>query len=165
MELSDLRDETVYELYVTGSDAYGNEAKSDTNTYTTPLDTRPPEITKVAFESSNVGLDKQDTAQIAVSWETNEDSTSMVEYGEGVSGDQYTNKSVEDKTMSKSHLVIVGDLIPSKPYHFRVTSVDKGNNTGTSPDNTVISGETPKSVLAIILQSLKNAFGWIGGGV
>jgi len=158
-----LNDSTSYEVYATGTDQYGNEAKSDTNTFTTPLDTTPPVISDLTIETSNVGLGKEDKAQIAVSWITNKAATSQVEYGEGVSGDQYSNKTTEDKGLVTQHLVIISDLTPSSPYHLHAVSVDKNGNIGKSDDSTAIPGEVQKSILQIILQTLQNVFGWIGG--
>ena len=117
----------------------------------------------IVIETSNVGVGKEDEAQIAVSWKTDEPATSRVDYGEGISSDQYTQSSTEDPTQTNSHLVIVSGLQDSTPYHLRVCSKDKGGNETCSKDNTVIPGEAPKSILNIILQALNNAFGWIGG--
>jgi hypothetical protein len=122
----------------------------------------PPQISQITIETSNVGLDKQDKAQIAVSWRTDEPTTSQVEYGEGISGTKYTNKTNEDKALITSHLVIIPDLTPGKPYHIRVISTDKGNNTTKSQDHTVISGDVPRSALQIILNTFTRLFGWLG---
>ncbi|MDD3774284.1 MAG: hypothetical protein PHW50_03340, partial [Patescibacteria group bacterium] len=97
----------------------------------------------------------------AVSWETDEPATSFVEYAEGLNGNQYTNKTVEDKALTTKHLVVISELIPSKPYHLRVVSADKANNIGRSEDSTAITGEVPKSVLQLILKTLGNTFGWL----
>jgi hypothetical protein len=162
MTIDNLADSTVYEVYTTGIDEFGNEAVSDTNTFTTPLDTRPPKITDVVIETSNVGTGQEDEAQIAISWKTDEPATSYVEYAEGIESQSYTNKSTEDPTQTNSHLVIVSGLKDKTPYHLRVCSRDKGNNNSCSADTPLIPGETPKSILKILLNALENAFGWVG---
>lgn len=160
--INDLLDSSNYKIYVSGIDNFGNIVESDINTVSTPLDTRPPQISQITIETSNVGLDKQDKAQIAVSWRTDEPTTSQVEYGEGISGTEYTNKTTEDKALTTNHLVIIPDLTPSKPYHIRVISTDKGNNTTKSEDHTVIPGDVPRSALQIILNTFTRLFGWLG---
>ncbi len=160
--LSNLEDDTQYTFTLSGSDQFGNKVRSDQNILRTSFDTRPAIISNVVVETSNVGLDKQDKAQIAVSWQTDEPTTSMVEYSEGISGSDYTQRTTEDKALTTSHLVIIPDLIPNKPYHIRVVSTDKGNNITKSPDHTVIPGDVPKSALQIILQTFKHLFGWLG---
>lgn len=161
MTINDLADSAIYEVYITGIDEYGNEAKSEINTFTTPLDSRPPKITDIIIESSNVGVGKEDEAQIAVSWKTDEPATSYVEYAKGISGESYTGKTVEDPIQSNAHLVIVSGLESQIPYHLRVCSTDRGNNSICSNDNVAIPGEAPKSILNIILNALRNTFGWI----
>jgi len=155
-----LSDDSIYLIVAQGRDSIGNLAESSTQSFKTPLDTRAPSISDVTVETSNVGLGKEDKAQIAVSWKTDEPATSMVEYGEGLSGG-YTNKTIEDKTLTAQHLVIISELTPSIPYHLRVVSADRANNITQSEDTTAITGEVQKSILQIILQTLKNVFGWI----
>ena len=161
LNISSLVDSTTYQLYAFGIDEYGNIAKSEVNTFQTPIDSRPPTVSDIAIETSNVGLGNQDEAQIVVSWKTDEPASSFVEYGEGISGDDYNFKTNIDPTFTTSHLVIISGLKESTPYHLRVASTDKGDNTSYSTDNTVIPGEVKKSTLTLILAALSNAFGWL----
>jgi len=162
LTIPNLIDSTTYQLYAYGIDNYGNTTTSDTNTFQTPLDSRPPTVSDIVIETSNVGLGNQDEAQIVVSWKTDEPATSFVEYGEGISGEDYNFKTSVDPTLTTSHLVIISGLKESTPYHLRVASTDKGDNTSYSTDNTVIPGEVKKSTLTLILSALSNAFGWLG---
>ena len=161
-EVSGLSDSSVYDFYVAGADAYGNTAKSSTLSFSTPADRRPPTISEIITETSNVGLNKQDKAQIVISWKTDEQSTSYVEYDTGLSGSEYKQKSAEDKNLTNSHIVILSDLTPSQPYHLRVSSADKGNNIAKSEDITIIAGDVPKSIFNIITNTFENVFGWLG---
>ncbi|MCX6809222.1 MAG: hypothetical protein NTZ65_00475 [Candidatus Berkelbacteria bacterium] len=160
-DLSGLSDSTVYDLYVQGSDQFGNTAKSDINSFSTPLDTTPPVISDVTVETSNVGLNRQDKAQIAVGWKTNKLATSQVEYGQGLAGDQYASRSTDDKTLTNSHLVIISDLEPNQPYHIRIDSTDKNGNVGRSEDQSVVPGDVQKSLLNVILDAFNGIFGWM----
>jgi len=162
VELSKLTDNTSYSFYVSGTDGFGNKAISDEFSFATPFDSRAAVISDVLVETSNIGLNQEDKAQIVVSWNTDEPATSLVEYSEGLTGDQYTQKTTEDKNLSSSHLVIISDLKPNTPYHFKVVSRDKGTNLSESSDQSIIAGDVPKSILNIIVDTFENVFGWIG---
>lgn len=162
VELTGLNDSTTYDLYVQGTDQYNNTAKSDTNSFTTPVDTTPPSILDVEVETSNVGLNRQDKSQIVVSWKTNKLSKGFVEYASGFSGDNYSFKANSSNDLSDTHLVIISDLEPNMPYHFRISATDKNGNIGYSDDQPVIPGEVQKSILNTLLGSLQNVFGWLG---
>jgi len=162
LSISSLPNSATYEFYVAGTDAYGNSTQSSVLSFSTPADRRPPTISDVATETSNVGLNKQDKAQIVVSWKTDEPSTSYVEYDKGLTGSDYTQKTGEDKTMTNSHLVIISDLVPNQPYHLRVVSSDAGGNQATSEDIAIIAGDVPKSIFNIITDTFTNVFGWLG---
>ena len=162
VSLSNLKDNTDYRLTVSGTDQFGNTVTSSEQIFKTNMDTRPPKISDIVIETSNVGLGKTDSVQISVSWKTDELATSQVEYNEGLGGDIYTKKTQGDKTLTNSHLVIISGLKPGAPYHLRVVSADEAGNIANSPDNTVISGAVPKSILQLIIQILNQIFGWIG---
>lgn len=160
--ISDLADSSIYTVYATGRDQFGNLVESEKTTYSTPDDTRPPKIANIVIEASNVGNQSESNAQIAVSWKTDEPTTSQIEYGDGIVGEEYTRKTLLDGSYTNHHLVIISDLDPGKPYHLRVISTDQAGNITTSGDNTVITGEVSKSALGIIVNALQNVFGWMG---
>lgn len=99
---------------------------------------------------------------MVVSRRNDEPTTSKVEYGEGISGDQYNQSTNEDAAMSNSHLVVVSGLTDDRPYHLRVCSKDKGLNITCSGDNTVVPGESKKSLFTILLNTFNKTFGWLG---
>lgn len=160
--ISDMLDNTIYQLRAKGRDRFGNIATSDLVTYSTPFDTRPPKISEISLETAIIGAGKEATAQIIVAWKTDEVATSQVEYAEGVGGDMYTNRTVDDATLTNSHLVIVSDLRHSKPYHLRVVSKDGAGNASKSGDQAVITGRATDSVLDLIISNLQATFGWLG---
>lgn len=160
--INDLADDLEYQFYLSGYDQFGNQAISDINTFQTPLDSSPPEISDIQAETSNVGLDKKDKAQIAIFWKTDEPAKCLVEYAEGISGDNYLLQTAEDEQSDGSHLAVISDLKPQTPYHFRIVCADKGNNQTISSSQTIISGEVTTSVLNLILKTLNSLFGWIG---
>ena len=159
-EIVGLSDSTKYTFFAEGRDQFGNLATSAAVTYQTQNDSRAPKLSDVTSETSNVGYGEKDKGQMAVSWKSDEPSTSLVEYGKGLSGD-LTQKTVEDKTLTNDHLVIISDLEPNQPYRFRADSADKAGNIAKTDETVVVVGDVQKSVLSIILQSIRNAFGWI----
>ncbi len=161
MFISGLLDATTYYLIVSERDVYGNLAVRETQSFTTAYDTKPPEILKLTIDTASQGVGKGAKSQLIVSWETNEPSTSQVEYGLGVSNKEYSNKTNEDTNLVKNHIVIVNDLEPSMPYHLRVVSKDAAGNTAYSVDNVVVTRMPSESAFDLIINALKENFGWI----
>ena len=159
--IAELEDASTYKIYAQGRDQFGNLAESEVITYETPKDSRAPKIFDVITETSNVG-NKGEKAQVAVSWKTDEPATSEVAYGAGIDSNDYTNKTKEDKTLTKEHLVIIADLEPGKPYHLRALSSDDAGNVAESEPSAVVTGEVSKSAMKIILDILQSIFGWMG---
>lgn len=161
MFISGLLDNTTYLLQVQGRDAYGNLATSETVQFTTDIDTRPPIISNLIVETASQGSGKDAKAQIIVSWETNEPSTSQVEYGAGVGGENYTSKSPQDSSLNKTHVVVLSDLDSGTPYSVRVLSDDAVGNTATSGNYTIVTSMPTESALDLILGTLRDNFGWL----
>jgi hypothetical protein len=156
-----LADNSVYEISVSGRDKFGNEATSSKETFDTPKDSRPPKISDIIIETSNVGNISTGKAQAVISWKTDEPANSQIEYGEGLGGSDYIYKTTLDKTYTNNHLVIISDLDPSKPYHLRILTDDMAGNLTKSGDNTIVTGDVSRSVLDIIFTTLQNIFGWL----
>ena len=90
-------------------------------------DMKPPVISGV-----NIGPIKKDVfLETTIAWETDEPSTSCVEYG---LSDQYGQLASKDTTLKKYHTVTLYDLISAKKYHFRVKSRDVSGNEAVSKD-------------------------------
>jgi len=162
LRVEGLEDQATYSITVSGRDQFGNFAEYTAPSVTTPIDTRAPKLSNLTIEVRASGVGSTQKAQIIVSWETDEPSTSMVEYDQGISGDTYGFKSQQDQVYSTTHVVILSELEPSKIYHLRAVSSDKSGNQGSSPDTSAITGKTQKSIIDIILNSLINSFGWLG---
>jgi len=162
LNVSDLADKSVYSFTVTGLDPHGTSLKYPyTTEITTPKDTRKPKISNLIVEIKSSGFGANQKAQAVVSWNTDEPSTTQVEYEQGISGNEYKNKSKTDIAYSTSHAVILSDLEPSKIYHLRAVSSDPSGNTGYSEDTTTITGKQQDSILDIIITSLQRSLGWI----
>jgi hypothetical protein len=156
-----LNDNTEYRYYLYGRDEIGNEARSSEDILKSQDDTRPPMISDLVIESSNQGTGDSSYSQLIISWKTDELASSQVEYGEGSSSDSYTNKTQEDATLQNTHMIIIGNLDPSRVYHLRAVSKDKAGNFGYSLDNAYITKKKTESIFDIIIDTLTRAFSWL----
>ena len=161
MLVSSLKDNTDYVMTAKGRDAYGNTASSDANKVQTDFDTRPPEVFDVFVEISTVGLGLDAKGQAVISWQTDENSTSQVEYGIGITGQTYTHKTQEDNILSTTHVVVISDLKPATTYHFRVLSKDASDNKGLSDDSYFLTEQAQESIFGLIAKYLEEAIGWL----
>jgi len=166
MIIRGLLPQTDYILVVKGRDKIGNEAVGDTQRFTTATDTRPPQITDLRVEGAAIPptatTAQESTAQLIVSWNTDEPATSQVEFGEGT-GTTYSSKTQEDSNLTYNHVVIISNLTPSKVYHLRAISKDKAGNVGHSIDTVTITPKATENALNLVITNLQEAFGFIGG--
>lgn len=162
MVVSDLLSNQSYTLIIKGRDNIGNEAISETQQFTTSIDTRPPSISNIDIQSSSAiratGINQESISQLVISWDTDEPSTSQVQYGEGT-GTTYSQSSSEDSSLTVNHLVIINNLSPSKVYHLSVISNDKDGNKSQSSDQVTITAKSTDSTLDLITSSIKDIFG------
>lgn len=159
--LDGLENQSTYKITASGADSLGNLAEGSSVSVQTPVDARPPVISEITVGTSNVGLNKLDTAQVVIFWKTDELATSQVEYGVGLAGDNYTEKSAENSALSLQHVVIVPNLTPASLYHLRVVSADKVGNVAKSDSQAIVSATVPRSTLSILLAALQKAFSWV----
>jgi hypothetical protein len=165
MIIRSLLPQTNYILIVKGRDKMGNEAISDSQKLTTATDTRPPQISDLHVEGSNIppitttGQDQK--AQLIVSWNSDEISSSQVEFGEGT-GSVYSQKTQEDSNLTFNHIVIISNLTPSKVYHLKALSKDKIGNIGNSIDTVTITPKATDNALNLVVGNLQEAFGFLG---
>jgi chitodextrinase len=94
-----------------------------------------------------------------VTWVTNEDSTSKVEYG---STNSYGSSS-EDSTLTKIHSITLYDFDSGTTYHYRVISADANSNTATSSDYTFTTNNLGGT--EIVTQTVYVAGGGGGGAI
>jgi hypothetical protein len=162
MEIEGLDPDSAYQLIVEGVDAMGNRATSGVYAFTTATDTRPPEVLGIKSEgdiqSSDIQTDRSRSAQLIISWETDEPSTSQVLYGEGAANDGYPYSTQTDAEMRYKHVMIVSNLTPSKVYHFKVVSRDSAGNVGESGSVTSITPKSTDTVVDSVLGSLSRIF-------
>ncbi len=69
----------------------------------------------------------------AVTWQTDEPATGLIEYG--LTSD-YTQSTAASGISETLHRVIIGDLLPDTLYHYRVVTTDAAGNQTLSADKT-----------------------------
>lgn len=161
MEISGLKPQTEYLAYAEGVDQLGNKAVSESIRFTTKTDTRPPKIFNIKVEedllSRTVQTEKSRSAQLIVTWETDEPSTSKVEFGEGSVG-IYSSSSRIDQALRTKHLVIISGLTPSKVYSLQIVSSDDAGNTAKFGPLVSITPKSNNTVLETVFGTIADIF-------
>jgi len=160
MVLYDLAPQTTYGLLIKGKDVVGNEAVGELQQVTTAADTRPPLISELKVDGEVLGTGDEATAQLIVSYKTDEPSTAQIEFGEG-SGSTYSQKTQEDGNLSINHLVVISELSPSKVYHLRAISKDEFGNKTESIDKVVITPKATENALDLVITNMSSIFGFL----
>jgi len=107
------------------------------------VDSTPPRISDIS--ASNITETGAD-----ISWETNEESDSQVEYWASP-----TTLSPLDTERVLNHLVSLTDLTPGTTHHFRVMSTDKADNQAASDEHTFTTlGKPPAAAFTSTLLSI-----------
>ncbi|PYV89611.1 MAG: hypothetical protein DMG05_13155, partial [Acidobacteria bacterium] len=141
--LSGLLAGRLYHYRVKSRDVTGNTGVSADFTFTTlnAADTTPPLISGVT--SSNIT-----TNAAMITWITDEDSDSQVEYGLSTS---YGSLSNLLSTPTKTHSINLAGLDSGRTYYYRVKSKDAAGNLATSGNFTfvtvVVDNTPPADVL------------------
>jgi hypothetical protein len=157
--LKDLDDNTTYHFQASATDQFKNNVKSSDSSFSTPLDTKGPEISELKVDVLPAS-ESSDTASVIISWTTDKASTTLIEYDDKGSGEKYEEQTTEDVSLNTSHTVMIKDLNTSSNYRFRIVAKDKrGNLTQTKPA-TFITPTKEKSLIQIIIKSLEDTFSW-----
>ncbi|MBI2635580.1 MAG: fibronectin type III domain-containing protein [Parcubacteria group bacterium] len=138
ISLTNLTLDTLYHYRVKSRDASGNLATSEDATFRTAqlstIDTTPPQISNVNASAS--------VSSITVTWQTNEQTDSKVEYGTSAT----YGSAVSTTTLWTSHSLVLPNLSPDTLYHYRVKSKDASGNESQSSNNTIRTvSDTPGS--------------------
>lgn len=152
----------VYEIELQSQDAQGNMAVQSISLFSTTKDDLPPVVSNIKVDST-VFLDKEGKIQTIISWLTNEPSTSLVYYQEGVHRGEVelANKTGLNISYSKDHIMVFTKFKSNSVYTFRVESVDSGGNVSLSDPHTFMTPKKQESILDIILRILGKTFGWM----
>ncbi|ADG83696.1 fibronectin type III domain-containing protein [Thermincola potens] len=128
VDISGLTPNTTYHYRITVTDAGGNSFTTDDMTFTTGAvpDVVAPAVYDVAYTDVT-----SDSA--VISWQTDEMSNSIIEYGTSPGSYKWT-LSYDEKTTG--HVVRLKRLSGNTIYYFRVSSRDTAGNLGVSAEGT-----------------------------
>ncbi len=139
--LKNLSDDRQYHIELTLKDAAGREVSMPSFKFV-PLeldntlqdDQTPPLIRNVRVKEIKRAIFLEAT----ISWETDEPTNSVVEYGWRPG---HRDRTVPEDVYVKEHRVTVTGLKPNKLYRFRITSRDIFGNTAVSEELTLDTSE------------------------
>jgi hypothetical protein len=155
---------TNYTLTVSARDSLGNVAQSGDFTFTTASDSRPPIVSNVKIETrlseASVEFGADVSAQLILTWDTDELATSQVQFAQGTSGD-YTQKSALDENLTFNHLVVINNLNPSSVYKLQVLSKDDVGNEAKGKNIVTITAQSKENPLEVIFGRLSEVFGFL----
>jgi hypothetical protein len=144
--LTGLTSATKYYFVITATDMSGNPATGEEGNFTTSetlstesavqlreqqartsqIDVTAPIISAVTAKANTDGT-------VTVTWTTNEETNSFIEYG---TANTYGNVTGSWEYTTK-HTINVEGLDANTVYHYRVSSVDPGKNRSVSTDATI----------------------------
>ncbi len=164
LTLTGLTANTNYTLIVSARDSLGNVVQSGEFTFTTASDSRPPAISNVKIETrlsdASVEFGADVSAQLILTWDTDELATSQVQFAQGTSGD-YTQKTALDENLTFNHLVVINNLSPSSVYKLQVLSKDDVGNEARGKNIVTITAQSKENPLEVIFGRLSEVFGFL----
>ncbi len=121
----------TYKFAVSATDGSGNTSEQSDPITVVITDVIVPDTSAPII--SSIAVNPGETSA-TITWSTNEDASSIVEYGRTISYGTTTEEDV--LPMVTQHSVTITGLTQNTAYHFDVKSKDASGNTGTSSDNT-----------------------------
>jgi len=88
---------------------------------------------------SNVKVTSISAHNAVVSWRTNIDSSSLIEFGRNTAYDS----AVSDQTLVQIHSVLLSALLPSTVYHYSVVATASSDQAATTRDATFTTTSAP----------------------
>jgi hypothetical protein len=108
---------------------------------TTVADYPTGKFTIPANMISNPTMSSLQTKSAVISWATDRDSDSKVQYG--TASGQYFPEEVADSTQTTTHILTLNNLSPGTTYFYRVNWTDTDGNTGYSTEQTFSTAPAP----------------------
>ncbi|MGB6685790.1 MAG: fibronectin type III domain-containing protein [Candidatus Acidiferrum sp.] len=130
--LSGLTASTLYHFQAVSVDGSGKQVVSADLTFTTTAGVTLPTISAVASSSIT-------TTGATITWTTNTNTSSQVNYGTTVA---YGQKSALNSTLATGHSVTLSGLTASTLYHYQAVSIDGSGNQVVSADFTFTTTAT-----------------------
>lgn len=155
--LENLAPETLYHYRVVIMDSAGNVAITGDETFTTLTPPEQAPITNATtttstsplLEISNTKTASISTSTARITWQTNKDSDSQVEYGTTTAYGSFSSVG----TTASTHAISLFSLTPGTKYYYRAISKNASNETAYSPMGqftTLVAQTAPSSGLLTI---------------
>mgnify|MGYP002359584771 FL=1 len=139
---SGLSPNTIYHYRIRSVDPYGNVLTGSDATFST--DVTPPSI--VSGPASSVASQ----SSISITWTTNENADSQVEYGITAAYGSVYPASAADTAGVTSHIVVIPGIVSGQQYHYRVKTRDLAGNLTQSVDQVFTIPDTTQPVLSAL---------------
>lgn len=161
MRLSNLTLGTRYVAFVTAENSGGDRVRSQPVQFITVRDTAAPIITNVTNEST-LFPGGESRIQTIVAWDTDESSSCLMTYQEGVAGgtEAYTIEK-EQISYNTKHVEVIVDFAPATVYQFYLTCTDEAGNTVKSENFVLFTPIQEKNIIDLILENFQSTFGWV----
>jgi len=161
MRLADLTLGTRYVAFVTAENSGGDRIKSQPIQFITVKDIAAPIITNVTNEST-LFPGSESRIQTIIEWDTDEPSSCLMTYQEGVAGgtDSFTIEKEQVEYKSK-HVEVVIDFAPATVYQFYLECVDEAGNEVKSENFVLFTPIQEKNIIDLILENFQSTFGWV----
>jgi hypothetical protein len=118
-------DDTIAVCADSKNDVSEANEKNNWRNETWKCDTTPPVII------SGPAVSEITQSSVTISWTTNEDSDSVVKFGDRAGKYEHQQSSLK---LTQEHKIVLTDLKPSTTYHYVVQSTDASENTVVSRD-------------------------------
>ncbi|MFA6146282.1 MAG: hypothetical protein WC697_03090, partial [Patescibacteria group bacterium] len=129
--------------------------------FTTTKDKNAPIISQIR---TSIALSSRgDEVQTIITWNTDEPSTSQVEYQVGFAEDSPIIQMTKDIGLRQEHLMVITSFKPGAIYRFRVISEDSSGNKTQSTTNTLLTPQKRMTVTELIFKNFQQTFGWMKG--
>jgi hypothetical protein len=161
MRLADLTLGTRYVAFVISENSGGDRVRSQPIQFITVRDIEAPIISNVTNEST-LFPGSESRIQTIVEWNTDEPSSCIMTYREGVAGGTEPivreREVVEYKT---DHVEVVVDFSPATVYQFWLNCTDEAGNDIQSENYVLFTPIQEKNIIDLILENFESTFGWV----
>lgn len=161
MRLADLTLGTRYVAFVVAENSGGDRVRSQPIQFITVRDIAPPFISNVTNEST-IFPGGESRIQTIVEWVTDEPSSCLMTYQEGVAGG--TDPSTIEKEVKEyktSHVEVIIDFAPATVYQFWLDCEDDAGNTVKSENFVLFTPIQEKNIIDLIIENFQSTFGWV----
>ncbi len=161
MRLADLTLGTRYVAFVISENSGGDRVRSQPIQFITVRDIAAPIISNVTNEST-LFPGSESRIQTIVEWVTDEPSSCLMTYREGVAGG--TEPTVREKERieyNTRHVEVVVDFAPATVYQFWLNCEDEAGNKVQSENFVLFTPIQEKNIIDLILENFQSTFGWV----